>query len=228
MEISVRLDEAKVAMSEGSLGTVGGVQFAAVFQSPLVGLRLHVALPPKVGHSRRKSVAIMAAQSLFRLTSAALLFLGMDLWRSITPRRECEIVVAAGRKKPADRGTAELQTHIESPQENKFRSLRQAVKRAETKCFCSRINRANTHPQRRSLFFWNCLSPMCDVLLIHVNALLHASIPESHFHTSIKYCSRESSVPRHKRSEPALFASLRSRLINSSITAIRIRTRSPG
>jgi hypothetical protein len=36
-----------VAVSAGSFGTVAGVQFAAVFQSPLVGLRFQVALPAK-------------------------------------------------------------------------------------------------------------------------------------------------------------------------------------
>jgi len=34
-------------MSAGPFGTVAGVQFAAVFQSPLVGLRFQVALPAK-------------------------------------------------------------------------------------------------------------------------------------------------------------------------------------
>jgi hypothetical protein len=37
----------KVAVSKGPLGTVAGVQLAAVFQSPLTGFALQVALPPK-------------------------------------------------------------------------------------------------------------------------------------------------------------------------------------
>ena len=41
------LEVAKLAVSVGPLGTVIGVQFAAVFQSPVVGLRFQVALPPK-------------------------------------------------------------------------------------------------------------------------------------------------------------------------------------
>jgi hypothetical protein len=34
-------------MSDGPFGTVFGVQFAAVFQSLLVGSKFHVALPAK-------------------------------------------------------------------------------------------------------------------------------------------------------------------------------------
>src|SRR5262245_29323618 len=39
------LERPKVAVSDGPFGTVCGVQLAAVFQSPLVGLRFQVALP---------------------------------------------------------------------------------------------------------------------------------------------------------------------------------------
>jgi hypothetical protein len=45
IERFVRLEEAKVAISLGPLGTVAGVQFAAVFQRPLAGLAFQVALP---------------------------------------------------------------------------------------------------------------------------------------------------------------------------------------
>ena len=45
METSVVFERAKVAISAGPLGTVAGVQLPAVFQSPEVGLRSHVALP---------------------------------------------------------------------------------------------------------------------------------------------------------------------------------------
>src|SRR5713101_3154109 len=41
------LEPANVATSVGPLGTVAGIQLAAVFQSPLVGLRFQVALPAK-------------------------------------------------------------------------------------------------------------------------------------------------------------------------------------
>jgi hypothetical protein len=60
-ETSVVLELAKLAVSPGPLGTVAGVQLAAVFQSPLVGLRFQVALPPNAvaaARSREKSVDI--------------------------------------------------------------------------------------------------------------------------------------------------------------------------
>ena len=41
----VAFEAAKVAMSLGPLGTVAGVQFAAVLQSPVLGLTFQVALP---------------------------------------------------------------------------------------------------------------------------------------------------------------------------------------
>src|SRR5215470_16968774 len=44
-ETLVVLEAANVAISERPSGTVAGVQLAAVFQSPLVGLRFQVALP---------------------------------------------------------------------------------------------------------------------------------------------------------------------------------------
>ncbi len=47
LETARRLEVPKVAISARLLGTSAGVQFAAVFQSPLVGLELHVALPAK-------------------------------------------------------------------------------------------------------------------------------------------------------------------------------------
>jgi hypothetical protein len=46
METAVVLETANVAVSASPLGTVAGIQFAAVFQSPVVGLRSQVALPP--------------------------------------------------------------------------------------------------------------------------------------------------------------------------------------
>src|SRR5690242_16113790 len=44
---SVTLETPKVAMSLAPLGTVSGVQFVAVFQSLVAGLRSQVALPAK-------------------------------------------------------------------------------------------------------------------------------------------------------------------------------------
>ena len=44
-EMLVVLEASSVPVSKGPLGTVAGVQLAAVFQSPLVGSRSQVALP---------------------------------------------------------------------------------------------------------------------------------------------------------------------------------------
>src|SRR5438128_2539451 len=44
-ETPVLFETAKVATSDSPLGTVAGVQLAAVFQSPVTGLRFQVALP---------------------------------------------------------------------------------------------------------------------------------------------------------------------------------------
>ena len=59
-EIAVMLEAAKVARSAGALGTVAGVQFAAVFQSPLVGLRFQVALPAMPLGARIKENVVLA------------------------------------------------------------------------------------------------------------------------------------------------------------------------
>ena len=45
MEMTPIFETSKVAVSFDPLGTVAGVQLAAVFQSPLAGLRFQVALP---------------------------------------------------------------------------------------------------------------------------------------------------------------------------------------
>ena len=47
-ERPVMLDVANVAVSVGELGTVAGIQLAAVFQSPVPGAAFHVALPAKL------------------------------------------------------------------------------------------------------------------------------------------------------------------------------------
>ncbi len=51
----VRLEAANVAMSSWPFGMVAGVQLAAVFQSPLVGLRFQVALPALALWSRPRA-----------------------------------------------------------------------------------------------------------------------------------------------------------------------------
>src|SRR6266536_2276054 len=57
------MERANVAVSSGPLGTVGGVQLAAVFQSSVAGLAFQVALPAKVLLAvERTSVRIAAAE----------------------------------------------------------------------------------------------------------------------------------------------------------------------
>jgi hypothetical protein len=46
MEIPVVVETANVALLWALLGTTGGIQFGAVFQSPLTAFALQVALPP--------------------------------------------------------------------------------------------------------------------------------------------------------------------------------------
>jgi hypothetical protein len=46
-ETSVVFERPNVAVPDDPLGTVAGVQFVAVFQSPEPGLRSHVALPAR-------------------------------------------------------------------------------------------------------------------------------------------------------------------------------------
>jgi hypothetical protein len=51
-------------MSVVAFGTVCGLQFAAVFQSPLVGFVAHVALPAKEGRCAAKSSSAAAVRQL--------------------------------------------------------------------------------------------------------------------------------------------------------------------
>jgi hypothetical protein len=61
-ETSVIFEASNVAVSSGPLGTVLGVQLAAVFQSPLVGLRFQVALPAAAfGHGTAMTNAATTA-----------------------------------------------------------------------------------------------------------------------------------------------------------------------
>ena len=57
-------DAENVAMSLGPLGTVCGVQLAAVFQSLLEGLTFQVAPPPKA-ESKKEELRIKKAMSVF-------------------------------------------------------------------------------------------------------------------------------------------------------------------
>ena len=63
------LETPKVATSFGPFGTVAGVQFAAVFQSLLIGLELQVALPAKEWTAIKHEQTQMTGKSLFILQS---------------------------------------------------------------------------------------------------------------------------------------------------------------
>src|SRR6266446_6669057 len=67
---SVTFDVPKVATSVCELGTVGGVQFAAVFQSPLVGFVAHVALPASESRCAAKNSSAAATKNLSLLNDA--------------------------------------------------------------------------------------------------------------------------------------------------------------
>src|SRR5207249_993977 len=74
VEMPVTLEEAKLAVSDGPLGTVAGVQLAAVFQSPLVGLEVQVALPAWLAcmlqSKRRADRSVVLKAKLMRRASA--------------------------------------------------------------------------------------------------------------------------------------------------------------
>jgi len=53
IEMAVTEDSPKLARSAGPFGTVLGDQFVAVFQSPLPGVVLQVALPANAGEAKR-------------------------------------------------------------------------------------------------------------------------------------------------------------------------------
>ena len=53
--MAVICEVASVAVSAGPFGTIAGVQFAAVFQSPLVGFRFQVALPANASVTVRRT-----------------------------------------------------------------------------------------------------------------------------------------------------------------------------
>jgi hypothetical protein len=60
-----------VAVSEGPFGTVAGVQLAAVFQSPFVGLRFQVALPANEWAATKHEKRQTPGKSLFLPPMAA-------------------------------------------------------------------------------------------------------------------------------------------------------------
>src|SRR5437868_2664493 len=64
---SLTLDEPNVAMSVIAFGTVCGVQFAAVFQSPLEGFCFQVALPAREGRCAARNSSATATRNLVLL-----------------------------------------------------------------------------------------------------------------------------------------------------------------
>jgi len=62
IEMAVVFETANVAVSADPSGTVAGVQFVAVFQSPEVGLRSQVASPAKVVLGPESSNVIAASR----------------------------------------------------------------------------------------------------------------------------------------------------------------------
>jgi len=60
MKTLVMFERPNVAVSADPFGTVAGVQFAAVFQSPESGLRSHVALPARVALGDENNPMTMA------------------------------------------------------------------------------------------------------------------------------------------------------------------------
>lgn len=63
-ETLVVFERLKVATSEGPFGMVAGVQFAGVFQLPLLGLRFQVALPAEAGWSGRRKMTWSRARQI--------------------------------------------------------------------------------------------------------------------------------------------------------------------
>lgn len=61
---SVTSDVPNVATSDVPFGTVFGLQFPAVFQSPLVGFVAHVALPARQGRCAAKNSNAAAIKNL--------------------------------------------------------------------------------------------------------------------------------------------------------------------
>ena len=59
IEMAVVFETANVAVSADPLGTVAGVQFVAVFQSPELGLRSHVALPASLAWTQSIKISAL-------------------------------------------------------------------------------------------------------------------------------------------------------------------------
>src|SRR5438874_11247294 len=68
----LRCEVAKVAVSAGPFGTVTGVQFTALFQLPLIGLKFQVALPAKTAFSAPSASVGMMAEDRMRVFMAGI------------------------------------------------------------------------------------------------------------------------------------------------------------
>ena len=85
------VDGPKDATSPGPFGTVAGVQLAAVFQSPLLGLALQVALPANEWAALKNKKADTMGKSLF---------IAQSQQKSAVISRQTELAVwTAGAKK---------------------------------------------------------------------------------------------------------------------------------
>ena len=86
-ETPVVLEDANVAVSDGLLGTVRGIQLFAVFQSPVAGLAFHVALPAWLGwmvssnskadSSAARNAVLNTGRSAPVLEVVSLVFIGL-------------------------------------------------------------------------------------------------------------------------------------------------------
>src|SRR5215471_13800160 len=68
-DTSAVMETPNVAVSVGPLGTVAGTQLVAVFQSPLMGLALQVALPAKECATIKHEKTQRIGKSLFMFQS---------------------------------------------------------------------------------------------------------------------------------------------------------------
>src|SRR5690349_16417851 len=88
-EILVVLETPNVATSAGPSGTVAGVQFAAVFQSPLVGFKFQAALPAWTLAARTRNKKARPQSRARRNDRTGFIRVFIDLvpfWGSAQPR----------------------------------------------------------------------------------------------------------------------------------------------
>jgi len=101
IEMAVVLESANVAVSADPFGTVAGVQFVAIFQSAEVGLRSHVALPPRARPARKniRPQPITGSRHLLQdpnLGFAGVMEVGRDIARFLLPVIVCSTTNSEG------------------------------------------------------------------------------------------------------------------------------------